>query len=153
MSAILPWSFALALAVAAAADPLVASINAGRSAAGLPALQPLSPELAARNRTYLQPLLVALLHGRHCDHDLSRWQAFQAEMAQGSPLQPRSEVMACPRDGRGWDPNSIVRQWLASPVHAGILLNRPRLSHVDCLTLAVDGRAAAICTLWSASAR
>lgn len=131
------------------ADPLVRSINAARRAAGLPALQPLPPALVESNSAYLRPLLTELLASRTCNHDLHRWQAFQAAAAGRFSLTPASEVMACTANTRGWGADRIVGQLLASPVHAGILLNRPRLQFVDCLRADADGRAAAVCTLWA----
>ena len=130
-------------------DPLVVSINGARSALGRPVLQPLPAELLIRNDAYLLPLLETMVRTTNCDHDLSQWKAFQAEAAKDFSLGPTSEVIACPRASRVWDPGRIVGQWLASPVHAGILLNRPRLSHVGCLKFEADGRSAAICTFWS----
>lgn len=136
------------------ASALVASINAARVAAGRPALQPLPAELAARNSAYLRPVLEAMLRAHVCDHDLGRWQAMQAEAAQEAyPLMPTSEVIACPRSSGSWNPSGIVRDWLASPLHRGILLNRPRVSHVDCLGLESGGRSVAMCTLWAPARR
>lgn len=131
-------------------DPLLASINAARVAAGRPPLTPLPLELAETNHTYLTPVLDNVLRSNNCDHDLGRWQAVQSDTSRnGSPLLPTSEVIACPRSSSQWNPTAIVNQWLTSPVHTNILLNRPRATHIDCVKLDRNGRSVAICTLWS----
>jgi hypothetical protein len=134
----------------AAADPLIAAINAARLAAGRTPLQPLPADLAQRNSTYLRPVLEGVLRSNNCDHDLGRWQAIQAEAGTGRwPLMPSSEVIACPRGSGQWNPTAIVKQWLASALHTNILLNRPRATHIDCVRLERGGRSVAMCTLWS----
>jgi len=139
---------------APAPDPLSASINAARSQAGRPPLQTLPAALAERNTTYLRPVLEQVLSTNTCDHDLARWQAIQAETAaQGAPLIPTSEVIACPRASGQWNTTAIVSQWLTSPLHTSILLNRPRASHIGCVRLDRGGRTVAMCTLWSPATR
>ena len=136
-------------ALDASRDPLVRSINAARIANGRSPLQPLPPDLARRNISYLQPVLAGMLRGGGCDHDRPRWQAFRAEAARRYPLQPSSEVIACPRPTRAWNNDAVVKSWLASPLHRGILLDRPAASHIGCLRADSGGRSLAVCTLWS----
>ncbi|MCS5697775.1 hypothetical protein NZK32_01770 [Cyanobium sp. FGCU-52] len=134
-------------------DPLTASINAARTHAGRPPLQVLPAALAQQNSTYLRPVLEQVLSSNNCDHDLARWQAIQAETAQQhASLIPTSEVIACPRGSGQWNPTAIVSQWLTSPLHTGILLNRPRATHIGCVRLDRGGRTVAMCTLWSPAA-
>jgi len=136
-----------------APDPLTASINAARANKGRPPLQMLPAALAERNTTYLQPVLEHVLNSTTCDHDLGRWQALQMEAAQQqAPLIPTSEVIACPRGSDQWNPTAVVNQWLTSPLHTGILLNRPRATHIGCVRLDRGGRTVAMCTLWSPAA-
>lgn len=138
---------------AAVPDSLSASINAARAQAGRPPLQLLPAALAERNSTYLRPVLEQVLTSNACDHDLGRWQAIQAEAAaQQAPLIPTSELIACPRASAQWNPAAIVSQWLTSPLHTNILLNRPRASHIGCVRLDRAGRTVAMCTLWSPAA-
>ena len=106
--------------------------------------------LAERNSTYLRPVLEQVLNSTNCHHDLVRWQAIQAEAAQQrAPLIPTSEVIACPRGSAQWNPSAVVSQWLTSPLHTSILLNRPWASHIGCVRLDRGGRTVAMCPLWS----
>jgi hypothetical protein len=130
-------------------DPLVETINRYRAQAGRPALQPLPADLASRNAAYLAPVLEELLASRDCDHDRSRWGAFQNRMAASGPLMPTSEVIACPMPAGAWNPERIVSRWMGSPLHTQILINRPRARAIDCVRLERSGRAVGICTLWS----
>ena len=130
-------------------DPLVETINRFRQQGGRPALQRLPPALAAQNATYLAPVLEGMLNSADCDHDRSRWGAFQSRMAASADLMPTSEVIACPMPAGAWDPEVIVSRWMGSPLHTQILLNRPRARSIDCVRLVRSGRAVAICTLWS----
>jgi hypothetical protein len=130
-------------------DPLVQTINRYRAQAGRPALQPLSADLAARNAAYLAPVLEGVLNSGDCDHDRSRWGAFQERMAATARFMPTSEVIACPMPAAAWNPELIVSRWMGSPLHTQILINRPRALAIDCVRLERSGRAAAICTLWS----
>lgn len=133
-----------------AGDPLIGAINAARAGAGRTPLQPLPPELTESNGTYLRPVLEGMLRGNSCDHDTDRWQAIQSEAVQRRwPLTPTSEVIACPGRSSQWNPAVIVERWLSSPLHNSILLNRPRASHIDCVTSEREGRSVAMCTLWS----
>jgi hypothetical protein len=136
-------------ALDASRDPLVRSINDARIANGRSPLEPLPPELARRNISYLQPVLAGMLRSGGCDHDRPRWQAIQAEAGQRYPLRPRSEVIACPRPTRTWNDDRIVARWLSSPVHRSILLDRPDASHIGCLRADAGGRSVAVCTLWA----
>ncbi len=133
-------------------DPLVERINRIRERRGRPALQPLPQVLAARNAAYLAPLLQGILDSTGCDHDRSRWQAFQNRMASTAKLMPTSEVIACPMPAGSWDPERVVSRWMGSPLHTRILIDRPRARAIDCVRLVRSGRAAAICTLWSPAA-
>jgi hypothetical protein len=130
-------------------DPLVARINRIRGQGGRPALQPLPPALAAQNAAYLAPVVQGILTSRDCDHDRSRWQAFQNRMASTAKLMPTSEVIACPMPVGSWNPERVVSRWMGSPLHSRILIDRPRARAIDCVRLVRSGRAAAICTLWS----
>ncbi len=130
-------------------DPLVETINRYRAQGGRPALQPLPADLAARNAAYLAPVLEGVLASRDCDHDRSRWGAFQERMAASGMLMPTSEVIACPMPAAAWNPEVIVSRWMGSALHTQILINRPRARAIDCVRLERSGRAAAICTLWS----
>ncbi len=130
-------------------DPLVATINRYRAQAGRPALQPLPAPLAAENAAYLAPVLEGVLNSRDCDHDRSRWGAFQERMATTARLMPTSEVIACPMPAAAWNPEVIVSRWMGSPLHTQILINRPKAQAIDCVRLERSGRAVAICTLWS----
>jgi hypothetical protein len=130
-------------------DPLVATINRYRARAGRPALQPLPEDLATRNAAYLTPVLEGVLSSRDCDHDRSRWAAFQEQMAATGSLMPTSEVIACPMPAGAWNPELIVSRWMGSPLHTQILINRYRARAIDCVRLERSGRAVAICTLWS----
>lgn len=130
-------------------DPLVETINRYRLQADRPALQALPATLATQNAAYLVPVLEGVLASRACDHDRSRWGAFQSRMAQTANLMPTSEVIACPMPAVAWNPEVIVSRWMGSPLHTQILVNRPRARAIDCVRLERSGRAAAICTLWS----
>jgi hypothetical protein len=130
-------------------DPLVARINLVRAQNGRPPLQPLPADLATRNSAYLTPVLQGLLESTTCDHDRSRWDAFQGEMASRASLLPTSEVIACPMPAASWNPDVILSRWMGSPLHTQILINRPKARAIDCVKLERSGRAAAICTLWS----
>ncbi|WP_323356053.1 hypothetical protein [Cyanobium gracile] len=134
---------------AVSSDPLVATINRYRAQSGRPSLQPLPADLAARNAAYLAPVLDEVLNSRDCDHDRSRWGAFQERMAATARLMPTSEVIACPMPAGAWNPEVIVSRWMGSPLHTQILINRPRARAIDCVRLERSGRAVAICTLWS----
>jgi hypothetical protein len=133
----------------AGADPLVQVINRSRLQAGRPAFEPLPAALAAQNAAYLKPVLEGVLDSPDCDHDRSRWDAFQTRMAATATLMPTSEVIACPMPVRSWEPERIVTRWLDSPLHNQILLNRPRVRAIDCVRLVRGERAVGICTLWS----
>ena len=130
-------------------DPLVETINRYRAQAGRPALEPLPAPLAAANAAHLVPVLEAVLNSPDCDHDRSRWGAFQELMAATASLMPTSEVIACPMPAAAWNPEVIVSRWMGSPLHTQILINRPRARAIDCVRLERSGRAVAICTLWS----
>lgn len=130
-------------------DPLVETINRYRAQAGRPALEPLPAPLAAANAAHLVPVLEAVLNSPDCDHDRSRWGAFQERMAATASLMPTSEVIACPMPAAAWNPEVIVSRWMGSPLHTQILINRPRARAIDCVRLERSGRAVAICTLWS----
>lgn len=130
-------------------DPLVAIINRYRAQGGRPALEPLPAPLAAANAAYLAPVLETVLASRDCDHDRSRWGAFQERMAASGRLMPTSEVIACPMPAAAWNPEVIVSRWMGSPLHTQILINRPKARAIDCVRLERSGRAAAVCTLWS----
>lgn len=134
---------------ALSSDPLVETINRYRQQGGRPALQPLPAALAAQNATYLAPVLEGLLASSDCDHDRSRWEAFQNRMAATANLMPTSEVIACPMPAGAWKPQVIVSRWMGSPLHTQILINRPRARAIHCVRLERSGRAVAICTLWS----
>ncbi len=130
-------------------DPLVETINRYRAQAGRPALEPLPAPLAAANAAYLAPVLEGVLASRDCDHDRSRWGAFQERMAASGRLTPTSEVIACPMPAAAWNPELIVSRWMGSDLHTQILINRPRARAIDCVRMERSGRAVAICTLWS----
>ena len=130
-------------------DPLVETINRYRAQAGRPALEPLPAPLAAANAAHLVPVLEAVLNSPDCDHDRSRWGAFQERIAATASLMPTSEVIACPMPAAAWNPEVIVSRWMGSPLHTQILINRPRARAIDCVRLERSGRAVAICTLWS----
>ncbi|KEF40880.1 MAG: hypothetical protein ER33_14565 [Cyanobium sp. CACIAM 14] len=130
-------------------EPLALGINRVRQRNGRPALAPLPAPLAAQNAAYLVPVLQEILDGSGCDHNRSRWEAFQTRMASTESLMPTSEVIACPMPASSWDPEAIVSRWLGSPLHSRILIDRPRARSIDCVRLVRSGRAAAICTLWS----
>lgn len=130
-------------------DPLVETVNRYRAQAGRPALEPLPAPLAAANAAYLAPVLEGVLASGDCDHDRSRWGAFQERMAATARLLPTSEVIACPMPAAAWNPEVIVSRWMGSPLHTQILIDRPRARAIDCVRLERSGRAAAICTLWS----
>ncbi|MCP9859352.1 MULTISPECIES: hypothetical protein [unclassified Cyanobium] len=130
-------------------DPLVETINRYRAQGGRPALQPLPAALAARNATYLAPVLERVLASGDCDHDRSLWDGFQNRMAASGNLMPTSEVIACPMPAGAWNPELIVSRWMGSALHNQILINRPKARAIDCVRLERSGRAAAICTLWS----
>ncbi len=134
-------------------DPLVETINRYRAQSGRPALEPLPADLAARNAAYLAPVLEGVLASRDCDHDRSRWGAFQEQMAATARLMPTSEVIACPMPAAAWNPELIVSRWMGSALHTQILINRPRARAIDCVRLERSGRAVAICTLWSPLSR
>jgi len=130
-------------------DPLVEIINRYRAQAGRPALEPLPAPLAAANAAHLAPVLEAVLNSPDCDHDRSRWGAFQERMAATASLMPTSEVIACPMPAAAWNPEVIVSRWMGSSLHTQILINRPKARAIDCVRLERSGRAVAICTLWS----
>ena len=136
----------------AVADPsanaLQSTINGLRQQQGRPPLQALPPELAARNRAYLKPVLQSILAGASCDHDRSRWRSFQDSMGTAAGLKPSSEVLTC-GTVRDWDPRQVVDEWLSSPVHRAILLERPRATNVGCSTLSKGEDTVAFCTLWT----
>ena len=138
----------------AVADPgasaLQSTINGLRQQQGRPPLQALPPELAARNRAYLKPVLQAILAGASCDHDRSRWRSFQESLGTAAGLKPSSEVLTC-GTLRDWNPNQVVTEWLSSPVHRAILLERPKATNVGCSTLSKGEDTVAFCTLWTPS--
>ena len=138
----------------AVADPganaLQSTINGLRQQQGRPPLQALPPELAARNRAYLKPVLQAILAGASCDHDRSRWRSFQDSLGTAAGLKPSSEVLTC-GTLRDWDPNQVVTEWLSSPVHRAILLERPKATNLGCSTLSKGEDTVAFCTLWTPS--
>ncbi len=137
----------------AVADPgasaLQASINSMRLEQGRPPFQSLPTELSARNRAYLKPVLQSILAGASCDHDRSRWREFQDSLVAAG-LKPSSEVLTC-GTLRDWDPKQVVSEWLSSPVHRAILLERPRATSLGCSTLSKGDDTVAFCTLWTPS--
>ena len=112
-------------------------------------MQPLPAGLATQNAAYLTPVLQGILDSSDCDHDRSRWEAFQSRMASTASLMPTSEVIACPMPAGSWNPEVIVSRWMSSPLHSQILINRPKARHLDCVRLDRSGRTVGICTLWS----
>jgi hypothetical protein len=132
----------------ASANALQAAINDIRLQQGRPPFQDLPADLAARNRDYLRPVLQAIRSSGNCDHDRTRWQAFQASLGAAG-LQPSSEVLTCGGPLRNWDPRQVVTEWLSSPLHRSILLERPRASNLGCSSLSETDQTVVICTLWS----
>jgi len=132
----------------ASANALQAAINDIRRQQGRPPFQRLPADLAARNRDYLRPLLQAIHNSGSCDHDQTRWRAFQASLS-GSGLQPSSEVLICGGPLSSWDPKQVAAEWFSSPQHRSILLERPRATNLGCGTLSQGDQTVAICTLWS----
>jgi len=143
-----PAPGATTAATDASANALQAAINDIRRQQGRPPFQGLPADLAARNRDYLRPLLQAIRSSGNCDHDRTRWRAFQASLS-GSGLQPSSEVLTCGGPLPSWDPKQVVAEWFSSPLHRSILLERPRATNLGCGTLSQGDQTVAICTLWS----
>jgi uncharacterized protein YkwD len=134
-------------AVDSGASSLQSTINELRLQQGRPPLQALPPELAARNRAYLRPVLQAILAGANCDHDRNRWRVFQDSLGTAS-LRPSSEVLTCGPE-QDWDPRRVVAEWLSSPLHRAILLERPRATSLGCSTLSQGEQTVAFCTIWT----
>jgi hypothetical protein len=134
--------------VSPAAPSLEGALQELRRRQGLPPLQPLPKIQLQPAIRYMQDLLSPMLSGGRCDHDLALWQRFQAAMGATGPLIPSSELLACPRAAEGWQASRVLQQWLRSPLHRSILLERPRNSHAACLSGESQGRQAAVCTLW-----
>ena len=135
-----------------AADPnasaLEDAVNALRQQQGRPPFQALPAELAARNRAYLKPVLQNILAGASgCDHDRSRWRAFQDSLSAAG-LRPSSEVLTC-GPLRDWDPQLVVAEWSSSALHRAILVERPRATGLGCSTLSQGEQTVAFCTLWT----
>ncbi|MEI6029791.1 MAG: FecR domain-containing protein [Synechococcaceae cyanobacterium ELA739] len=131
-----------------AANALQGALNSMRQQQGRPPFQALPAELASRNRAYLKPVQQAILSSGNCDHDRNRWSAFQASLAGSPGLRPSSEVLTC-GPTREWDPKRVVSEWLSSPLHHAILLERPRATSLGCSSLSQGDQTVAICTLWS----
>ncbi len=134
-------------AVDSGASSLQSTINELRLQQGRLPLQALPPELAARNRAYLRPVLQAILAGANCDHDRNRWRVFQDSLGTAS-LRPSSEVLTCGPE-QDWDPRRVVAEWLSSPLHRAILLERPRATSLGCSTLSQGEQTVAFCTIWT----
>jgi hypothetical protein len=132
-------------------DPLVKSINAARADNGLSPLKPLPHALLRANITYAKPILTGILSSGRCAHDSPLLQAIHQRSKQNYPLTLTGEVIACPQPTRTWSADQIVAGWLSSPPHRGILLERPRASHIGCLRADAVGASLALCTIWSPS--
>ena len=134
------------------ADPTASglqdAVNRLRQQQGRPPFRELSAELASRNRTYLRPVLQSILATGNCDHVPARWQAFQASLSTAA-LQPSSEVLACGSSPQDWNSQTVVAEWLSSPLHRAILLERPRATSLGCSSLSQANQTAVVCTLWS----
>lgn len=61
-------------------------------------------------------------------------------------------MIACLRGSGQRNPMAIVSQWLTSPLHTGILLNRPRATHIGCVRVDRGRRTVAMCALGSPAA-
>jgi hypothetical protein len=132
---------------AADRDLYADAVNAQRLQQSKWALLPLPEPLEAANVVYQARLARQILLGGICDHDLTRWAAFQASMAQ-APLRPLGEVIACPGAPGTWQPGQLADQWIQSDLHRRVLMERAAASHISCNRFLGATLEVVLCTTW-----
>jgi hypothetical protein len=123
------------------------AINQLRQGNGVPPLAPLPAALRGVSTTYSRKILLGMLQGRPCDHDLTRWQGFQNELERIDGIRPSSELLGCPKPSDSWSAVGLVTLWSRSSIHNRIL-NRTDRSHLSCEVVESQKRKAALCILW-----